>query len=326
MGRVFRFRLFWCALIGVCVLGCSIGPPLLPEQAAQQDLPARAELESVPFFPYEKNHCGPAALASLLGATGVRITPEDLAPKVYMPGKRGSIQPEIVAAIRRHGLIPYRIEPGLSDLVGQLHSGRPVLVLTNLGLALFPVWHYAVVIGYDLDGDWVLLRSGDTPRESVPARVFQRTWERADKWGLVALKPGEAPVHLDPAAYLRAVAEMEALGLLEQARKAYESALVQWPGNPVALFGLGNTAYALGELKAAEKALRRLYLKDPERPAVANNLAVVLSGLGRHEEAMAMIRGAFSSNDMPASLRQRLSRTRKDIMERRAIDLDENSR
>jgi hypothetical protein len=32
--------------------------------------------------------------------------------------------------------------------VDQLEAGRPVLVLQNLALKLWPQWHYAVVVGY----------------------------------------------------------------------------------------------------------------------------------------------------------------------------------
>ena len=110
---------------------------------------------------------------------------------------------------------------------------------------------------------------------------------------------------------------MEAIGMIQQAKKAYESALVQWPDNSLALFGLGNTAYAMQDLKAAEKAFRRLYQRQPLSPAVINNLAVILSDLGCYEEAMTIINRGLSFNDTGDPFRQTLVQTREEIIKRK---------
>ena len=59
---------------------CTALPPALPED------PAR-ELTQVPFFPQTIHQCGPAALATVLGWSGVPATPEELAPQVYIPDR-----------------------------------------------------------------------------------------------------------------------------------------------------------------------------------------------------------------------------------------------
>ena len=64
------------------------------------------QLSSVPFYPQEAYQCGPAALAGVLGAAGVAATPSSLAPQVYLPGRQGSLQLELMAASRRAGRIP----------------------------------------------------------------------------------------------------------------------------------------------------------------------------------------------------------------------------
>jgi hypothetical protein len=78
-------------------------------------LPQRAELTTVPFYAQEDFQCGPAALAMAFGAAGKPIEPEALAPQVYLPGRQGSLQVEMLAATRRNGLIAVELKPALSD-------------------------------------------------------------------------------------------------------------------------------------------------------------------------------------------------------------------
>src|SRR5687767_12923769 len=110
--------------LSACVLpGCSlsrsvlsINPPLqvadaLPRAAGMRSQsPPAPLLLDVPFHPQTDHDCGPAALATVLGASGVAITPEALIPQVYLPGRKGSLQLELVGASRRAGRIPYRVE------------------------------------------------------------------------------------------------------------------------------------------------------------------------------------------------------------------------
>ena len=121
----------------------------------------------MPFFPQTEYQCGPAALATLLAHLGADVVADDLVSEVYVAGLKGSLQPELLGATRRHGFVPYVISPEPSAIVSELASGRPVLVLQNLGLERAPVWHYAVVVG--VDGDEVILRSGAQER-----RIEQR--------------------------------------------------------------------------------------------------------------------------------------------------------
>lgn len=313
----------WYVLSGIMSLGCVSRTPFLLEQLSQKDEFAKIELKRVPFFPQKTNQCGPAALASVLSASGVSVNPEAISPMVYLPKKEGSIQAEINATCRRYGRISYRIAPELSNLVEQLQESRPVLVLMNLGLSCFPVWHYAVVIGYDLKKDYFFLRSGDNPRELVPARVFFRTWKRADCWGIVALPPGDIPFRANVHTYLQAVADIEEKGRLKEARISYESATEKWPNEPVAFFGLGNVAYAMGDLTAAEIAFRKAYRIQPENPVIVNNLSIVLKRLGKYKESISMIDKTLVSNAISKDLRQLLLHTRDDIFKHIKTDLND---
>jgi tetratricopeptide (TPR) repeat protein len=226
------------------------------------------------------------------GAAGKPIEPEALGSQVYLPGRQGSLQVEMLAATRRNGLLAIELKPSLPDLLAEIAAGNPVIVLQNLGFDWYPVWHYAVAIGYDLDEGSVTLRSGRERRSEVPIAAFERTWARGGHWAMLALPPGRMPASVADADYLNAVARLERAGSLDAAQAAYEHALDRWPGNLVALVGLGNTAYRLGNLEGAEQAFRRATLAHPLSVAAHNNLAQTLMDLGRDDEALAEARFA----------------------------------
>jgi len=273
------------ALAALALTACATLPPAglppagLPTAGLPAaGLPARAELGAVPFFAQRESECGPAALAMLLDAGGLGLAPEELVPEVYLPGRRGTLQLELVAATRRHGRIPYPLRPDVNALYTELAAGRPVLVLQNYGSRRAPQWHYAVVVGYE--PGHLLLRSGVTRRLRLPLSRFLGTWERADAWALVALAPGELPATAEPEPYLAAVSGLEALGQAAAARAAFAAATVRWPGEPLAWLGLGNSEAARGDAAAGEAALRRALELAPRSAAARNNLAELLGRRG----------------------------------------------
>lgn len=249
----------------------------LPPPSGVADGPQRMELVDTPFFPQEHHQCGPAALATVLNARGREVTPDELVPRVYLPAREGSLQVEMVAAVRRQGLMAIPVETSLDGLLEAVAAGRPVLVLQNLGLNWLPRWHYAVVIGYDLERQELILRSGANSRRITPFGVFMKTWDRSGRWGFVVLDPGVLPAQVEPGAWLDAASGLEILGKWSQAQAAYRVATLRWPDNPVAWFGLGNAEHALGNARAAEDALRQSVRIQPDSAVAWNNLAYALA-------------------------------------------------
>jgi len=282
---------------------CATAPPAIGPQLPY-DAPDERELAHVPFFPQEDYQCGPAALATVLTASGIDVTADALTRQVYLPGRRGSLQTELIAATRRHGRLPYRLEGGLPALLAQVDAGHPVVVLQNLGFKRWPRWHYAVVVGYSAADDTVVLRSGTTPRLSMPAWLFQRTWRDSNQWALMTLPPDELPAEPDPDAWVEAAAALEATGKTDAAHEAFAVAVRQWPDHPAARLGLANTLYQRGDAAGSEEVLRELVADHPDYHAARNNLGHVLAERGCTAEAREVIGPLLDDESVPARVRE----------------------
>lgn len=255
------------------------------------ELPARHELSTVPFYPQKKYQCGPASLAMALGWSGLQIAPDALTPQVFTPSLKGSLQPAMIAAARRQGRLAYEIA-GANALLKEIASGHPVIVLQNLGLSWIPVWHYAVVIGYDLDREVIILHSGITNQKITALRTFENTWARGKYWGLVVIAPDRLPATAEENSYVRAVVGLEKARQWTAAIVAYQNALRRWPQSLSAHIGLSNSYYALGDLKSAEEVLQKTTQRFPEEGIAFNNLAQVLWEQGNKQEALEAARHA----------------------------------
>jgi hypothetical protein len=272
--------------------GCAGLPQAEALRVARDSLPPRAELADVPFFPQEEHQCGPAALATILTASGIEVTPAALADQVYLPSRQGSLQVEMLAAARRHGRIAYELAPSLPGVLAEVAAGNPVVVLQNVGIRMMPFWHYAVVVGYDIDAGEIILRSGATARKRLPVTAFDFFWRDGGYWAMVAMPPGRLPATAAEDRYGAAVAAVEHIGRVDDAGQAYAAMLARWPESFIALMGLGNTRHARGRLGEAEAAFRSATVVRPDAAAAFNNLAQTLADQGRLQEALAPARKA----------------------------------
>lgn len=251
---------------------------------APDDLPAQVELSGTPFFPQTELQCGPAALATVLGAAGVAVTPDALQRDVFVPQRGGSLQIEMLAAARRHGQVGIRLKPDLHALLREVAAGHPAVVLLNLGLSIRPLWHYAVVIGHDLPRREILLRSGTTPLMRMPLFTFEHTWSRAGQWAFVTLPPGQLPLTAGEHDVAEAMAAFERVNPPAVTLPGYRAALLRWPDNIVMGMGLGNALYAQGDIAQAAQAYAQVAERS-DSAAAWNNLAMARLKLGEHAQA-----------------------------------------
>lgn len=261
-------------------------------QADSLNVPPRNEIGNVPFFPQTDYQCGPAVLAMALEWSGVQTAPATVAPEVFTPSLKGSLQTAVVSASRRHGRVAYPISQ-MDTLIQELAAGHPVIVLQNLGLSWIPVWHYSLAVGYDLNDRLMILHSGKTARKLLSLEVFRRTWARSDHWGLLILPPETLPVTAQENAYISAVIGLERAQRWKEALKGYITALNKWPSSYTAHIGMGNCYSAVGDLKGAESVFRGMTFRFPDKGAAYNNLAQVLAEQHKYPEALAAIQSAI---------------------------------
>ena len=249
-------------------------------------LPARVELKQTPFFPQEDYQCGPAALATVLTQRGIDTDPERLVERVYIPKRKGSLQVEMVAAARAHDLLVYPVSPRLESVLAEVAAGNPVLVLQNLAFDRWPQWHFAVVVGYDLVDQTIVLRSGTTRRWVGSFRQFERSWMKADRWAVVTTRPDVFPATAEETVWLKAASDLEQTGRVEAAHRAYQASADRWSSG-LSWFALGNSAYAQGDKAGAERALRKSIEREGQFAAGWFNLSHVLAERGCKRQAHA---------------------------------------
>src|SRR5690606_14657266 len=156
----------------------------------------------------------------------------------------------MLAAPRRLGRLSYLLLPELQQLLVEVASGRPVLVMQNLGLDRFPQWHYAVVVGYDLAREELTLRSGLIRDYKVSMRVFERTWGRAGHWAFVSLVPGELPASANEQQYFQALSAFQGDAAPQQLMAAYDAGIGRWPDSLALAMGYANLVYDSGDRQA----------------------------------------------------------------------------
>lgn len=292
-------RLIAGAIVLFGLIGCATPQPKIG--MASLTIPPQVELSEVPFYAQDEHQCSPAALAMLLNAGGVAVLPHQLESQVYLPSRKGSLQVEMLAATRRNGLLAYELKPELAAVLAEVAAGSPVLVLQNLALSWYPVWHYAVVVGYDLRREEVILRSGREQRKVMTIDHFVSTWRHANNWAIVAVQPGVLPVSAKEDTYVAAAVAFDKTSASSH-ESLFAVALSRWPNNLTALIGSGNACYQQGEMVCAEKHYRQATLNHPDSAIAFNNLSLILAEQQRFSEALSAVNHAIALGGTTSSV------------------------
>ena len=228
----------------------------------------------------------------VMAYSGDAVPLETLTAEIYSPALRGSLQPALVAAGRRHGWLAWEIAE-FDVLLQEVATGRPVIILQNRGLTWKPVWHYAVVVGFDAARERIYLNSGREEQRAVATRTVLKTWERGGSWGLLLLPPGALPIAADPDRLLVALAGLERSDAVA-ARPGYAAAVARWPAHAGLATAYGNLLRQADEPAAAEAAYRAALAAEPRHVPALNNLADLLLACGRLDEAHAAATAAVA--------------------------------
>ena len=166
-----------------------------------------------------------------------------MTPQVYLPGRQGSLQIELLTATRRAGRIAYRVAEEPQALIAELEAGRPVLVLQNLLTPHVPAWHYAVLTGFDARSNRFFLNSGTEAAAADRRRKISAQLGLGGALGDGGAATRRIPRDADPHRYAEAVTAFEIVASSEAASAAWQAAVEHWPQEPLAYLALGNLAY-----------------------------------------------------------------------------------
>lgn len=297
------------ALMMLLMTGCASTPRLA--ESTQRHLPPQTLLEDVPFHGQRDYQCGPASLAMVLNASGVPVTVDTLIPQVFLPGREGSVQPEMLGTVRRQGRIPFRIEGSLDALITEIDAGHPVVVMQNLSLPAWPIWHYAVAIGFDLEAKEMIVHSGMEPARIESFRRFDATWARSDRWAFVALPPGELPATGNAQDTLDAIADFERAQGARASLPAWEALVERHSGLAMGHFALGNARHATGDVAGALGAFKDAVHASPDLAIAWLNLGLLHRERGDTDEARAALERAAA---LPGPWQDRAQETLADLM------------
>lgn len=242
------------------------------------------QIDSVPFIKQTENHCGPASLAMILQSKQRTVNLKELSAQMITPGSKGTFATDLVSAVRRQGLIPIKISD-LKSLLTEITYGQPVLVFQNLGLSWYPKWHYAVALGYDLDGPDIIMHSGKDKFVRTDMRLFERSWALTNSWAMIVLVPGTLASTVDDLGHVTGISGLEESGRFEEARISYEAVLNKWPQSLPALIGIGNVLYSMKDFKGSVNQLTKATKAHPLSAIAWHNLATALGAAGNMKAA-----------------------------------------
>ncbi len=137
-------------------------------------------------MPGEPGACGPAALASVLGYVGDRVTVEDIAHTIAAPSLAGVLPLDLERYASARGLdaTVHTVAGSLGWLRERVANDRPVVAFLDLGVGPLRQGHFVVVVGYDDPSGRVFLYSGRDANASMSYRRFTAAWQRTDGWAL----------------------------------------------------------------------------------------------------------------------------------------------
>lgn len=183
-----------------------------------------------------------------------------------------------------------------ADLFELLDGEIPVIVLLNQGTAASPVWHYAVVIGFDIDRQLVILRSGRTKREVMKISTFYEFFKNGGHWKLIAVPTTMVPPGVSEDTYIKSAYDLEQTLDDEIVQFAYETAVKKWPQSLMVKLAAANYFFDKYHYEIAHDLYADVLKQDADEPIALNNMAETLYYLGEFDEALDFIERAIKQH------------------------------
>ncbi|MBD64833.1 MAG: hypothetical protein CME62_06480 [Halobacteriovoraceae bacterium] len=267
-------RLILLFYILICV-GCATRAPQSQHVSQlKSELQESKQISKVPYILQKDAFCGPATLAMALQYRGENLGQDDLAEKTFIQKANGTFQGDMIAAARRNGYLTIPVR-NLKSLFKEIEKENPVIVFENLGFSWYPLWHYALVHGYDLNEKVVYLHTGAEKNKKWDVDKFERTWNRGSYWGMVVIPPGSIAATGTELEHMRSAAALEENGMTQKAKLSYEAILKRWPRSYMANIGMGNIHFKLKNYKLAKKYYINARQIDPKNSIAPRNIKVL---------------------------------------------------
>ncbi len=186
-------------------MGCA---PKNYDYISKNDAILKSQNLNVKLYKQDAYYCAPSSLATLLEHQKIPFLYDDLVKKTFTPKLKGSLQPELKAAIRSYGAVPYELDADIKAVLGEISNGNPVLVLFNLGLQDAPMWHYAVAVGYDMQEQKIFLSAPNGDKTWMSFEEFERFFDKSGKWAITALRPPLIPTYIGDKEFVNAILDM----------------------------------------------------------------------------------------------------------------------
>jgi hypothetical protein len=162
----------------------AVAPATAAASSAAQS-PGRTLILDVPYLPQSEDLCGGAAAAMVMRFWGAR----DLYADAFAPlvdHSAGGIRTDALVRALQERQWTTLVESGdAAALQQQLARGRPVIALVEDRPGRF---HYVVVVSWS--GGRVLVQDpARAPLRDLAEAMFQRAWDKSNRWMLVLLPP-----------------------------------------------------------------------------------------------------------------------------------------
>jgi hypothetical protein len=146
---------------------------------------------AVPFVPQEKDTCGAAALAMVMGYWGREVPHREIAGALVEEELRGIRGSRLAEFARLRGMTAVAFAGDLVTLRDQLSKGRPLVVAIDAGHGRL---HDVVVVGFDDERDEAILHDpARGPGRRTGAGELERKWARSGYWTLLCAPKDSVP-------------------------------------------------------------------------------------------------------------------------------------
>lgn len=156
---------------------------------------AGALIKDVPFYPQNDSMCGPAAIASVTGFYGDKVTLGEAATGVYLAKLKGTLPVDLLIYAKEKGFNARYYQGGFEDLKARISEGRPLILFLNLGFESYPVGHYITAVGFDDGLKAVIAHSGMNREEVFTYERLVIMWEKTGYATLLVTPGAEKTVY-----------------------------------------------------------------------------------------------------------------------------------